>query len=109
MYSESKKYKLKVFNSMPEVNETRFLVQHELCECKCGFNEGLCNSNHKWNHGECQCECKGSDDWGSYTNDHIWNLSTCDCECNKVCKYDEYLDTNNCSCKKCLLEKLVLA
>ena len=33
----------------------------------------------------------------------------CDCECNKVCKIDEYLDIKNCSCKKCLFDKLVLA
>ena len=25
---------VKVFNSMSGVNETRFLVQHEACECK---------------------------------------------------------------------------
>ena len=30
----------------------------------------------------------------------------CDCECNKTCKVDEYL---NCSCKKRLVDKLVLA
>ena len=31
-----------------------------------------------------------------------------DCKCNKVCKIDEYLDTKNCSCEKCLIGKLVL-
>ena len=50
---QSKTYELKVFNLMSEVNETRFSVQHESCECKCEFNEGLCNSNQKWNHDEC--------------------------------------------------------
>ena len=24
----------------------------------------------------------------------------CDCECNKACKFHEYLDIKNCSCKK---------
>ena len=24
---------------MSEINKTRFLVQHESCECKCGLNE----------------------------------------------------------------------
>ena len=101
---QSKTYELKVFNLTSEVNETRFSVQHESCECKCEFNEGVCNSNQKWNHDECQCECKGLDDWSSYPN-----LSTCNCKFNKTCKFDEYLDTNNCSCKKRLLGTLVLA
>ena len=30
----------KVFNLMLWVNETRFLIQHESYECKCGLNEG---------------------------------------------------------------------
>ena len=29
---------------MSGVNETKHLVQHEMCECKCGFNESLCNT-----------------------------------------------------------------
>ena len=35
----------KVFNLMMWVNETRFLVQHESCECKFGMNESACNPN----------------------------------------------------------------
>ena len=31
-----------------------------------------------------------------------------DTESNKACKIDEYLDTKNCLCKKCLVCKLVL-
>ena len=29
------------------VNETRFLVQHESCKCKCKLNEIVCNSKQK--------------------------------------------------------------
>ena len=29
---------------MSAVNEIRFLVQHETCECKCTLNESVCNS-----------------------------------------------------------------
>ena len=29
------------------VNETGFLVPHESCECKCGLDESICNSNQK--------------------------------------------------------------
>ena len=39
----------------------------------------------------------------------MWNRSTCDCEYNRTCKIDKYLDVENCSFKKCLLGKLVLA
>ena len=33
----------KVFNLMMWVNETRFLVPHESCECKFEMNESVCN------------------------------------------------------------------
>ena len=39
-----KSMNLKVFNLMSGANETRFLVQHKLCKCKCGLNESVCNS-----------------------------------------------------------------
>ena len=48
------------------------------------------------------------DDWGSSKNDYIWNSITWGCKCNKACKTDEYLNTNNCLCKKCLIDKIVL-
>ena len=38
---------LTVFNLILGVNETRFLVQHELCEFKCRLNENTCNSKRK--------------------------------------------------------------
>ena len=33
---------------MSGVNETRFLVQYKSCECKCGLNERVCDSDQKW-------------------------------------------------------------
>ena len=33
-------------------------MQHESCECKCGLNESVCNSNQKLHPNECRCECK---------------------------------------------------
>ena len=54
----------KIFDLMSGVNETRFVVQHESCECIWGLNESACNSKQKWNHNECRCECKELDDWG---------------------------------------------
>ena len=49
---------IKVFNLMLWVNETRFLVQHESCECKCRINKDVCISKQKGNHDECWCEFK---------------------------------------------------
>ena len=54
------------------VNETRFLAQHELCECKCGLNESVCNSK------QCRFECKELDAWSSCKDAYKWNPSTCD-------------------------------
>ena len=52
---------VKVFHLISEVHETKFLVQHESCQCKQGLNENICNSMHKWNHDACWCKCKESD------------------------------------------------
>ena len=63
---------------MSGVNETRFLVQYELCESKCGLNESVCNSKQKWNHNKYRCECKELDDWSSCKKGYVWNHSKCD-------------------------------
>ena len=93
---------------MSGVNETKFLVEHESCECKCELNESICNSKQKWNHNECSWECKELDNWSSCKDDYMWSFGTCDCECNKVKLMDEYLDIKNRSCEKRLIGKLVL-
>ena len=38
---------VKVFNLMSWVNETRFLVQNEFCECKYQLRESVSNSKQK--------------------------------------------------------------
>ena len=30
----------------------------------------------------------------------IWNPSNCKCECDKSCDFGEYLDYENCTCRK---------
>ena len=35
---------------MSGVNETRFLLKHDSCMCKCGLNEIVCNSKEKCNY-----------------------------------------------------------
>ena len=37
----------------------------------------------------------------------IWNSSNCECECDKSCNVGEYLDFENCKCRKKLIDKLV--
>ena len=36
----------------------------------------------------------------------IWNPSNCECECDKLCFVGEYLDYQNCKCRKRLTDKL---
>ena len=72
------------------------------------MNESVCNSKQKWKHDEWQCNYKESDNWSSCKDDYLWNPITCDCECNKAVKINEYLDIKHCSCRKRLVDKLVL-
>ena len=37
----------------------------------------------------------------------IWNPSNWECECDKSCDVWEYLDHENCKCRKKLVDKLV--
>ena len=46
-------------------------------------------------------------DKGSCDNRFIWDTSICECECDKSCGVGEYLDYENCKCRKKLIHKLV--
>ena len=37
----------------------------------------------------------------------ILNPSNCECECDKSCDFGEYLDYENCKCRRKLVNKLV--
>ena len=37
----------------------------------------------------------------------IWIPSNCECECEKSCDIGEYLDYQNCKCKKKLVDQLI--
>ena len=45
--------KLKVFNKIKEINESRTLAKYISCECRCEFDGRKCNSRQKWNIDEC--------------------------------------------------------
>ena len=51
--------------------------------------------------------CKELIDKGICDKGYIWNPSNCKCECDKSCDFGEYLDYQNCKCRKRLVEKLI--
>lgn len=60
---------VKVLNIVSQLSKTRFLVQYELCEGRCGFNESAYISKQKWNYEEVRCEYKEWDDSKSCEDD----------------------------------------
>ena len=61
----------------------------------------------RWNEDKCRCECKELIDKGICDKGFIWNPSYCDRECDKSCDVGEYLDYENCKCRKEITDKLV--
>ena len=102
-----KKVNVKVFNIMPTTNETRNIESHETCKVKCTVDASVCNNKQRWNDNKCRCECKELIDKGVCDKGFIWNPSNCECECDKSCDVGEYLDYENCKCRKKLVDKLV--
>ena len=92
---------------MSRTNETRFIKWHEKCKCECRLNAIVCNKKQIWNKNKCRCECKKLIDKGICDKGFIWNPSNCECECDKTCDIGEYLDYENCKCRKKLVDKLI--
>ena len=85
---------------MSKTNETRHIEWHETCRCECKFGANVCHDKQCWNKDECRCECKEIIDKRVCNKGFIWNPSNCECECDKACDVDEYLDYENCKCRK---------
>ena len=98
---------VKVFNLMSRTNETRHIKWHETCKCKCRLDATVCNNKQRWNNDKCQCECKELIDKVICNKGYIWNPSNCKCECDKSCDFGEYLDYEDCKCRKRLVDKLI--
>ena len=98
---------VKVFNLMSRTNKTNHIKWHETCKCKCTLDASVCNNKQQWNNDKCQCECKELIDKGRCNKGYIWNPSNCKCECDKWCDFGEYLDYENCKCRKRLVDKLI--
>ena len=98
---------VKVFNLMSRTNETRHIKWHETCKCKCRLDAIVCNNKQRWNKNKCRCECKELIDKGVCDKGYAWNPSNCECECDNSCDIGEYLDYENCKCRKRVVDKLV--
>ena len=95
-----KDLKVIVFNLMSRINETRHIKCHETCKCECRLDASVCNNKQRWNNDKCRCECKELIFKGVCDKGYAWNPSNCKCECDKSCDVGEYLDCENCKCKK---------
>ena len=95
----AKNLNVKVFNLMLRTNQTKQIKWHETCKCKCKLDTGICN-NKRRNNDKCRCECKELIDKGICDMGFIWYPSNCESECDKSCDVDEYLDHENCKCRK---------
>ena len=92
---------------MSRTNETRHIKWHETCRCICRLDAIVCNNKQRWNKDKCRCECKELIDKGVCDKGFIWNPSNCECECDKSCNIGEFLDYENCKCRKKLIDRLV--
>ena len=68
--------------------------------CKC-----FCNNKQRWNKDKCKCECKELIDKGVFDKGFVWNPSNCECECDNSCNIVEYLEHENCKCRKKVVDK----
>ena len=91
---------------MSRTNETRHIKWHETYKCKCRSDASVCNNKQRWNNDKCRCECKEVLDKDVCNKGAIRNPSNCECECDKSCGVSEYLDYENCKCRKKLVDKL---
>ena len=102
-----KNINIRVFNLLSRTNETRHIKLHETCRCKCRLDTSVFNNTQRWNEDKCRYECKKLIDKGSCDKWFIWNPSYCECESDKSCDVGEYLDSENCKCRKKLVDKVV--
>ena len=102
----AKNLNVKVFNLISRTNKTRHIEWHETCKCKCRLDASVCNNKQRWNDNKCRCECKELIDKGVCGKGFVCNPRNCECECDKSCDVREYLDYENCKCRKKLVDKL---
>ena len=102
-----KKLNLKVFNLMSRTYETRHIKLHEICKFKWRLDASVCNNKQRCNEDKCRCKWKELIGKGICDKGFIWNPSNCKCGCDKSCDIEEYLDYENCKCRKEPVDELV--
>ena len=98
---------VEVFNLMSRTNETGHIKWHKTCKCKCRLDAIVCNNKQRWNGDKCRYECKELIDKGLCDKGYAWNPGSCECEFDKSRDFGEYLDYENCKCRKRLVDELV--
>ena len=107
MYASLMLLKTWIVNLMSRTNETRHIEWHEIWGYKCRLGESGFKDKQRWNNDKWRYECKESIYNGRCERRFIWNPSICGCECDASCDVGEYLDYENCKCRKRLIDKLV--
>ena len=103
-----KNINVRVFNLMSFSNQTRHIEWHETCKFKCRLDSSVCNNKQKLNEDKCRCECRGKlSDKERCDKGFIWNPSNCNCECDKSYDIGQYLDYENCKCRRKIVGELV--
>ena len=98
---------VRIFNLMSRTNETKHIEWHETSKCECKFGANVCNNKQLWDKYKFRCEWKELIDKVVCEKGFIWNPSNCEWECNKACDVGEYVDYNNCKCRKKLVAPIV--
>ena len=92
-----KNLNVRPFNLMSRANETRHIEWHETCNW---LDPSLCNNKLRWNEDKCRYDCKELIDKETCDKRFIWNPSNRECERDKSCDIGEYLNYENCKCRK---------
>ena len=71
-----------------------------MCKCKCRLDASVCNNKQRWKEDKCRYEYKELSDKGICNKGLTLTPSKCECECNRSCDIGEYLDYENCKCRK---------
>ena len=71
------------------------------------LEDSVCNNKQRWNDDKCRFECKELIDKDVCDQGFIWDLSYCEYKYDKLCDVGDYLDYENCKCRKKMVDKLV--
>ena len=99
---------VKVSNLMSFSNQTRHIEWHETCKCKCRLESSVCNNKQRWNEDKCRCECKEELSDKESCDKDLFGILVFVTECDKSCDIGEYLDYENCKCRKKVVGELVV-